>query len=118
VQKVINNIKDERFKAYIVWLPMLQSDNRAAAINRSNEFTDPRVIHYWDGDQETGKTWQKVMDIPRVAWDIYFLYDGVSEWDVEPTKPDFYMHQLRGLPQLFMLNPDTLENKAREMLKK
>ena len=116
MQKVINNIKDERFKTYIIWLPMLQSDNRAAAIKRSSEFTDPRVIHYWDGDQETGKIWQKVMNIPRVAWDIYFLYGSDSEWNTEPTKPDFYMHQLRGLPPGLMLDEAELEKKAREML--
>lgn len=118
MQKLVKNIKDDRFKTYIVWLPVLRSDNRTAAVKRSNEFSDPRVIHYWDGDQQTGKIWQKVMGIPRIAWDIYFLYSADAEWGTEPTRPKFYMHQLRGLPPELMLNGAELEKQIQEMLKR
>lgn len=117
MQKVVGNIQDDKLKVYFVWLPILKSDNRSAAIKQSHQITDPRVTHYWDGDQVTGTTWQKVMEMQQIAWDMYFVYDESSEWNALPTKPDYFMHQLRGLPHENRFNKAKLEKETLVILK-
>ncbi|MEW6207835.1 MAG: hypothetical protein AB1631_05670 [Acidobacteriota bacterium] len=119
MQKVLKNIPDDRFAAYIVWLPMIRTDNRDAAVTRSTEFADKRLSYFWDGDRMTGKLWQKVLNFSATAWDIYFLYGAETRWEKEPSLPEFWMHQL-GVAQGMapMLNQEEFEAEARKMLAK
>jgi copper chaperone CopZ len=94
MQKVLKNISDDRLRAYIIWLPILWSDNRASAEKRAGEFADHRVTYFWDGDRLTGKAWQRALGLSGVAWDVYFVYGAAARWEKEPTVPDFWMHQL------------------------
>jgi len=119
MQTVLKNISDERLRAYIIWLPMLASDNRASAETRSGEFADPRVAYFWDGDRLTGQAWQRTLGLSGLAWDIYFLYGGQARWETEPTVPDFWVHQLRVAENKapFLNEPD-FEVQVKEQLSK
>jgi hypothetical protein len=116
MQKVLKAIPDERLRVYIVWLPMFPLDSRGWAKTRSDEFSDKRVSYYWDGDRLTGNEWQKVLGLKSVAWDVYFLYGAESEWDKEPAKPDFWMHQLGGVTAAPRLDAAVFEAKVKELL--
>lgn len=118
MQKVLKAIPDDRLKVYIVWLPMFPGDSRKWAQTRSDEFSDKRVRYYWDGEKLSGKGWQKVLGTKREAWDVYLLYGAESQWDKEPTTPDFWMHQLGGGTQAPTLDEETFEAKAKELLSK
>jgi len=119
MQKVLKNISDEQLRAYIIWLPILPNDDRAAAEKRSSEFADPRLTYFWDGHRLTGRVWQRVLDLSGIAWDIYFLYGAEARWESEPTIPDFWMHQLSVAAEkaLFLNEPD-FELKVKELLDK
>lgn len=117
-QEVLKNIQDENLRAYIIWLPILRSDDRPSAVKRSGEYYDKRLSYFWDGKQITGRTWQRVLDIPRIAWDIYFLYDSNVRWAKEPSQPNFWMHQLGGVSEGKRLDAKEFELKVKELLRK
>lgn len=116
MQSVLKDVPDNRLRAYIVWLPMFPGDNREWAQTRSNEFNDGRLTYYWDKDRLTGQEWRKVLKIDRNAWDIYFLYGSISQWDKEIPQPAFWMHQMGGLSAAPKLNKDDFEAKVKELL--
>jgi len=118
MQKVLKNISDDRLRAYIIWLPILESDDRTAAEKRSGEFADKRLTYFWDDDRLTGKVWQRVLDIGGIAWDVYFLYGADAQWEKEPTVPDFWMHQLGSVRNAPRLNASEFELKVKELLGK
>ena len=43
-----------------------------------------------------------VLSLPRVAWDLFLLYDAGSVWHEDPPVPALWMHQLflEGVPKL------------------
>lgn len=85
-------------RIYVVWIDILQSDDKYSAYLRSTEYADPRVNYYWDRYKLTGAEWQEVINIDNVAWDIYFLYGQNATWGNLPSYPEFYMNQI-GLPE-------------------
>lgn len=109
-------IEDEDLAVLCVWLPMLRGDDEAASRRASRLLPDPRVRHFWTGDQELGKAFQRALDIPRVAWDIYFVYPPAARWEGDPPVPDSFMHQLRGLPEETMLDGSRLADSVRALL--
>lgn len=118
VQKVMKQVRDKRLRVSIVWMPILETDDRNSAMERSKEFLDTRVAYYWDANRITGPLWQEVMKIPAFAWDIYFLYDKGGHWTSKPTVPVFYMHQLRGALDGPLLSVPELLSKTKELLAK
>jgi hypothetical protein len=119
VQTVLKNISNERLKAYIIWLPVLPTDNRNWAVKRTTEFLDSRVRYFWDVGQLTGKIWLLVLGLEGpLSWDTYFLYDHKVYWTDQPTVPSFWMHQLsyEKSRQELLLDVPAFERKARELL--
>lgn len=113
----MNNVDDDNLRIYIVWLPTLRSDNKVEAVLRTQEFNDDRLTHFWDEEMLAGKSWQEVLDIRGVAWDVYFLYGRDATWVDSPQFPDFYMHQLGRLKPEYRLSLEPMEQKTREFLK-
>lgn len=65
----------------IVWIPMLDSDERPAAARASEMFEPAGVPQLWDGAQRLGKeVGRSVGAAPWIAWDIYLFYDEGAEW--------------------------------------
>jgi len=119
MQTVLKNIPEERLRAYIIWLPVLPTDNRNWAVKRTNEFSDNRVRYFWDGDQLTGQIWLRVLGLEGpLSWDTYFLYDDKVRWVDQPTVPNFWMHQLsyEKNRQELLLDTPTFERKTRELI--
>ena len=95
---------------------MFPGDSRGWAKTRSDEFSDRRLSYYWDANKLTGQQWQKVLGTSRESWDIYLLYSAQSQWDKEPPKPDFWMHQLRGVTTAPSWDAGAFEVKVKELL--
>jgi hypothetical protein len=66
----------------------------------------PRVTHYWDPSGVTGIEYKETLDIPMYAWDLWFVYEPGTAWeDGElPPYPDYWEHQLPGLPSISKLD--------------
>ena len=74
---------------YVVWQPVLRSDDREAAERRASEFADDRIHHYWDKERFTGKLWKPVLGTRDIPWDVYFLYNTDAQWEEVPTSSRF-----------------------------
>ena len=47
---------------------------------------DPRVMHFWDGELQTGQWFAKNVDgYDGVAWDIYYLFGPDAVWESIPS---------------------------------
>lgn len=77
---------------------------------------DDRARHYWDAEGKLKLAYQRVMKIDKPAWDVYYAYGRGAEWKREPPEPDYWMHQLRGLPAERMLDGDKLAVELRKLL--
>jgi len=116
---VLKSIDDSRLRVHIIWTPNLRSDSQLESVYTSKEFNDPRLRYYWDEEFVTGKAWGETIGIGGAAWDVYFLYGADREWAGEtPADPDYYMHQLGGLPRELLLNPEQLVEETKKLLDK
>lgn len=98
VQKeILEALSHEKLKVYVVWAPVLQEDDRQAAINAIGHISDERARHFWDADKSLGFSLGNVVTLPRdrkLAWDVYFAFDETATWGDMPPKPASWMHQL------------------------
>lgn len=113
----MNNVDNDNLRVYIIWLPTLRSDNKVEAVLRTQEFNDDRLTYFWDEARHAGRSWQEILELKSVAWDVYFLYGQDAAWVDSPQMPDYYMHQLSSLNPEYMLSLESLEEKTREFLK-
>ena len=111
---------DEDIAFFIVYIPMLRSDNREAAARSLKDWQDPRFKVYWDGEREIGRAYGKTMDMPgrAVAWDIYFLYGPEAKWKDGAPKPDYWMHQLRTFGPERRLDGKKMQDELAKILRK
>ena len=88
--------------AYYVWVPMLPSDDRNAALAAAHRFSAPRAAHYWDSRRHFSRRMAMTLGIDTrrstapgdespFAWDVYLAY---RRGNVDIAQPDFCMHQL------------------------
>src|SRR5437870_4647955 len=124
-QRVVQSVfekhpNDDRLRGFVVWLPMLPTDNQSAAGAQAGSFVDARVAQQWDGDRASGETFAKMLGLKRNAWDVYLLYAPGVKWTGEtPPTPTFWMHQLRadsGADQRVCLNPAVFLSKVAGLL--
>jgi hypothetical protein len=95
---MMNTVDDKDLRAYVVFMPMLEIDDIAAAEARIEEFSDPRLTYFWDPGFTTGHAWRQVLALDDVAWDMYFIYGLDSEWGGQPTKPEYAMTGHHAIP--------------------
>jgi hypothetical protein len=89
-------MSDASLRVYIVWMPILKSDDRLSAQNRSAEFADERLAYFWDAHEFTGKLWREVLGVADIPWDVYLLYNANAQWNTAPEAPDFWTRQIGG----------------------
>jgi hypothetical protein len=108
--------KSAKLAGFVVWVPMLSGTIKnvpgAAALA-----PDPRMLHYWDGSNDLGFSYGKVLPTPGgPAWDVYMLYAPGTAWrGLTPPKPNFWMHQLN-ITNAPRLNPAVFAARAQAML--
>lgn len=82
----------------MVWIPILESDARAAAIESSEMFRGIDVPQFWDGEQRLGREIARGLEVDGwVAWDIYLFYAPGAVWtDAGPPRPQAVLAQAPG----------------------
>jgi hypothetical protein len=119
VKKVLQEVSDNRVKAYVIWDPIFGGNFNRAAKELSVSFPDRRVSYFKDPDSLAGTVWKQVLNLDReIAWDVYFLYDADAQWDKEPPQPDFWMHQLYGVTNGPRLDAEKFKEELRGLLNK
>jgi hypothetical protein len=108
VEDVLARVRAQELRVYVLWQPVLPSDDRAAAGRAAAELRrathgDPRIVQYWDEHAELGWALGELLELPSDAggrrhglgWDVYLVYRPGARWG---TRPGFWMSQL-GLPE-------------------
>ena len=117
-EKILEAVKHEELRVYVVWTSVLQEDDRQAAVKAIGKVPDERAIHFWDADKSLGFSLGKTVVLPRgreLAWDVYFAFERTAKWDEVPPKPADWMHQL-GTDQR-TLDGNKLRQAIEELLK-
>lgn len=123
VESAINAYPKADISVIIVWIPMLPSDNEAAARQASSMFDDARVHLLWDANRRSAiavsrdvfPRWAKdgADSLPRdhtlceslksragmppekrPLWDIVLFYAKGTEWTDGPPKSDHWAKQI------------------------
>ena len=104
-------IDSKKLRAYVVWVPMLESDNLEAARLEASLYQDKRISHYWDDDGKLATEFGQKLGLDRKAWDVYLLYDKKAK------TPSYWMHQLDGVKLAPFLDSIKLRGKAEDLLR-
>jgi hypothetical protein len=99
-EEVLRKLADPSLRVYLVWVPVMPKDDARAAEQAAARFAAPRVRQYWDADGRLAAALGRTLEIPAddgPAWDVYLLYDRGRHWEGTPPRPDYWMHQLRGI---------------------
>ena len=115
-ESILKELPDTDISVHVVWLPMLSSDDEAAAYRSASLLDDPRVQQYWDSERSSGWAYSRqvfpdrsekmLQALPgdhvlrRYAgagegplWDIYMLYQPGIEWSDGPAEPTSWVMQ-------------------------
>ena len=98
LDKVLSQISSDDLAIHVIWTPVLPSDKRSSVDRAHKLFSkESRATQYWDGEQDLGKAYGKILELPNgreLAWDIYFVFAAGVEWNDTPPIPDDWQHQL------------------------
>jgi len=99
IVKILKSVRDDRLRAYVVWLPIFGGDFRGEARKLSKSFPDKRVSYFLDPESLTGTMWERTLTTHReIAWDVYLLYGPEARWEGDtPEPPDLWRHRLDGV---------------------
>ena len=88
----------DRVHQVIAWIPMLDSDERPAAVQASAMFRAARVPQFWDGTRRLGVEVARSVGAPGwTAWDIYLFHEPGAEWtDAGLPPPAAWLAQAGG----------------------
>lgn len=93
---IINKSPNADICISIVWIKKLSGDSQQTAKKAAEMFKDPRVVHFYDSKQSSGKAIANCLGwTGNVAWDIYLFYKSGVEWTGAPPRPIYWMHQLK-----------------------
>jgi hypothetical protein len=71
----------DRLVPMVAWIPMLPSDDRAAADQAAALFAGAAVTQLWDAEQRLGLEVARSFGVAdRPAWDVYLFYRPGAEW--------------------------------------
>jgi hypothetical protein len=98
-------------------VPCLPADGEDKVSAATTKLADQRVLHYWDTEGKLRNMYRDLMQWDQPAWDVYYVYGPKAEWKKSgPPTPDFWMHQLRGLPIERRLNGEKLAAEIKRLL--
>jgi|HubBroStandDraft_3_1064219.scaffolds.fasta_scaffold13277_2 hypothetical protein len=119
---VLDAIKDEKLRVYVLWEPIHAEDREEAVGPAASFIPDPRVTHFWDGSRFGGNAFHGEVGVQgSLPWDVILAFDRATEW-LTPDRgplPDFYMHNSseQGYPEGKRLDGALLAGRVRELLR-
>ena len=96
-EHVLSVIDSHDLLVYLVWTPVIAGDDRASADQISRSMPESRVKHYWDGSQELGWAYGRILPLPGgrpLGWDLYMIFGREADWEPPVPVPTDWMHQL------------------------
>ncbi|HZL86100.1 MAG TPA: hypothetical protein VFD07_12070 [Candidatus Krumholzibacteria bacterium] len=117
-EQVLATIESEKLAIYVVWEPILRTDNARASRKATMLVPDARARHYWIDTEALGELFQPALGLTtEPAWDVYLVYPPGGTWSDVPPAPEFFMHQLVGrLPEERLLDGEALAQRIRQLL--
>ncbi len=90
---------DPRLVTFVIHVPTLGA-HEANVVPASRLISNRHTTQYWEETGITGKLMQQVMGVNKYVWDFWTIYGPKAVWSDErlPPVPDFWQHQLDGLP--------------------
>ena len=97
-QEILDANRELNLKVFVVWLPVLNGDKKAAAQDQLAILDAPGVAQFYDAKGELGR-WFKANVVDRMpdlqdkpvfratTWDAFFLYGPDAQWNERPTTP-------------------------------
>ena len=84
----------------------------------AEEITDSHTTNYWEETGIIGRRMQKTMKLDQYIWDFWVIYGPKAVWNDAETLPvpDFWQHQLDGLPAERKLDANVFAAKVDEFL--
>lgn len=117
---VLDRVESANLAVYVVWEPILRTDDERASRKATTLFHDDRLANFWASTTEIGSAFQSPIGLTtEPAWDVYLLYLPGAQWGEEtPPRPTYFMHQLAGrLPEPQLLNGSQLAAMTRYCLR-
>lgn len=104
---MLKKLKDPKPQFFVVWTSVYGTDNLDMAQEGASILRDPRVKNYYEAKPKVVMDFGKLVELPRdapLAYDVYFLYDGKTEWKNTPPKPHEWWHQVIDGPKFLDAN--------------
>jgi len=108
---------DPRMVTFVIHVPTLGAHE--ANVGPASRLTSNRhTTQYWEETGITGRVMQQVMGVDKYVWDFWTIYGPKAVWSDErlPPLPDFWQHQLNGLPADKKLDANVFAAKLDEFL--
>ena len=108
---------DPRMVTFVIHVPTLRA-HETNVVPASRLITNRYTTQYWEETGITGKLMQQVMGVDKYVWDFWTIYGPKAVWSDErlPPVPDFWQHQLNGLPADKKLDANVFAAKLDEFL--
>ena len=112
---VLDSISAPDFRAYVVWVPILDTDEGAPDEETRSLVPDERAAHFWDAGGALPKLFNGTLRLPAgyPAWDVYMIYPPGVRWEDEPPAPAYWQHQLPGVATAPPLDGETFAQQVR-----
>ena len=94
-EHTIDRVTSKDVAIFVVWQPVLPTDNPQSALQHAAAEKDARVKHYFDTGSRLGRAYAAPLATPfdvggPMAWDVVLLFDRGTRWKSEPPKPALY----------------------------
>ena len=108
---------DPRMVTFVIHVPTLGA-HEANVGPASRLISNRHTTQYWEETGITGRVMQQVMGVDKYVWDFWTIYGPKAVWSDErlPPLPDFWQHQLNGLPADKKLDANVFAAKLDEFL--
>lgn len=120
----MDQVKDNKFLAYSVWVPILITDAERAVPNATKRLPDSRVTHFWEGQGELVEAYKTILPTKNAetgeyvkAWDVFLVFAPGIEWKDRPPTPSLWMHQLYSVDPKNAFDSKALATEVQKLLK-
>lgn len=97
---IVDDPKAASIPVIVAWIPMLDGDDRDAAVGMTSTYADKPIPQFWDGERLLGFEVSRSLGIAtdHASWDIYLFYPPEAEWtDAGLPPPEKVIMQAMGV---------------------
>ena len=124
-ENVVSRFATDKLAVYVVWVPLLNLQDPATLQRHAHQYAKlippgPRVTHYSDPEAYAGKAYGPILGVPygSPAWDVYLAFGADARWGDTPPVPNYFEHQLGGLPSEKLLDGPRFASEVGKLLVK